>query len=309
MQRCAVLCAVATTASGRCACLGGAGYGNECAHWDAADEQPWCRVAEASSCGADDTFESSGHFWAHAPCGTKGAPFDAARSSGGADAAAYAALEKRFPGLESAEGGHPVVLCQTSLGPFAMELRGDWAPRGAARVLALVKTGFFSDIAFFRVNQWITQFGADSKSRTGPFAALRDAPIKDDPNPFEGKGWTPGMVAMPGGGPNTRTSQLLVVRKPNSWNGGPGQPNGGAMGAESYDAPVGRILGDGMERVFNRLYEGYGDMIDDPNMVSPDQTKIFSGGSAYLTAAFPKLDWLRSCKAAPDAKVAGASSR
>jgi peptidyl-prolyl cis-trans isomerase A (cyclophilin A) len=295
-----LLQAARASSEAACACLGGAGYGNTCASWDAADETPWCRVGGgAAACGADDTFESDeGHFWAHSVCGGEGRPYDASAVRGGAAAAALAA---RYPGGVSG-AGHPVVVCATSLGPYAMELRADWSPRGAQRVLELVRKGFFTDIGFFRVNKWITQYGADRKSRRGAFSSIRDVSIKDDPNPFEGKGWARGMVAMPGGGPNTRASQLLVVRAPNSWNGGPGQPNGGAMGAEFFDAPVGRIIA-GMDTVFDKLYEGYGDVIEDSANVSPDQGKIFEEGNAYLHREFPKLDWLRSCTAPPGAKL------
>ena len=59
-----------------CRCLGGGGFGNECARWDAPDEQPWCRVAGAKACGEDDTFESEGHFWAHSVCGGEGKAYD-----------------------------------------------------------------------------------------------------------------------------------------------------------------------------------------------------------------------------------------
>ena len=51
-----------------CACIGGTGYGSSCAHWDADDEEPWCRVRGAQACGADDTFESLGHAWSRKPC-------------------------------------------------------------------------------------------------------------------------------------------------------------------------------------------------------------------------------------------------
>ena len=62
--------------TGSCACLGGVGYGNSCAHWDAPDEKPWCRVPRRHACGADDTFVGEGdHFWSHAPCHGEGRPF------------------------------------------------------------------------------------------------------------------------------------------------------------------------------------------------------------------------------------------
>ena len=59
-----------------CLCVGGAGYGNVCAAWDAADEEPWCRVSTRDACGEDETFVSGAHFWAHRACSGRGATFD-----------------------------------------------------------------------------------------------------------------------------------------------------------------------------------------------------------------------------------------
>ena len=55
--------------AGACACsrVVSGDYGSGCGHWDSADEEPWCRVAEGV-CGAA-TFESvPGEFWSHQPC-------------------------------------------------------------------------------------------------------------------------------------------------------------------------------------------------------------------------------------------------
>jgi len=93
--------AVAAGAATSCACLGGAGYGQACAHWDAADEAPWCRVARPESCGADDTFESDGHSWSHKPCGGEGRAYDgkrAARRAAGPLNAAGDSLKRCKPG-------------------------------------------------------------------------------------------------------------------------------------------------------------------------------------------------------------------
>ena len=102
---------------------------------------------------------------------------------------------------------------------------------------------------------------------------------------------------MAGGGPGTRTVQFLVVRKPNSWNGG-------AMGDQKHDAPIGEVV-EGMDTVFDRLYEGYGDLPEprcangkcknDPAR-TPDQTKIFSDTHhAHLRADFPKITFIKGC--------------
>jgi cyclophilin family peptidyl-prolyl cis-trans isomerase len=83
------------------------------------------------------------------------------------------------------------VECQTTLGPFTMRLRDDWAPRGAARVRLLVETDFYTNIAFFRVNEWITQFGARLQTHNAidgkPWKDIFQKNIQDDPNPFVGE--------------------------------------------------------------------------------------------------------------------------
>ena len=59
------------------------GYGQECAHWDAADEKSWC-IVEKGACG-EGTFQSGkGHWWSHKPCSGYGLPFVPDPSSGGA---------------------------------------------------------------------------------------------------------------------------------------------------------------------------------------------------------------------------------
>jgi cyclophilin family peptidyl-prolyl cis-trans isomerase len=200
-----------------------------------------------------------------------------------------------------------LVLCNTSLGPFTMRLRDDWSPLGAARVRQLVQQQFYTDIAFFRVNKWISQFGAvletPKEKADKPWADVFRQRINDDPNPFAGTPWWPGVVAMPGGGPNTRTSQLLVVRSPNVWNGGSANRarGGGAMGDGASDAPVGEIV-DGMERVFHRLYGGYGDLPEPNNpraKPAPDQGKIFTRGNAYIRREFPRVSFIHSCAVVP----------
>ena len=52
------------------------------------------------------------------------------------------------------------VNLDTSKGPVAIEVRRDWAPRGADHFDALVKTGFYDGNRFFRVvRNFVVQFG------------------------------------------------------------------------------------------------------------------------------------------------------
>lgn len=181
----------------------------------------------------------------------------------------------------------PRFSCNTTAGQFVVELRHDLAPNSAARIQEMVEIGFFNQgIAFFRVNNWITQFGADQTGRQPePFPSIRSERGKDShPDmslPEYKKGdkltpWVRGTIASIGG------TQLLVVITPNS-----------AMGAAGHDAPAGFVV-SGME-VFDRLYK-YNDIIDNPKGdPGPTQGEIFKSGLTYIHDKFPKTDIIHSC--------------
>jgi hypothetical protein len=74
--------------------------------------------------------------------------------------------------------------CETTRGDFEVELRPDLAPYGAIRDRDMVDVGFFNQgIAFFRVNNWLTQFGADqlpgNRKDGDPFTAVISDPKRD----------------------------------------------------------------------------------------------------------------------------------
>ena len=51
--------------------------------------------------------------------------------------------------IEQAAGGtHPIAHCKTSRGALSIELRFDWAPIGAGRLLALMEDGFLERNVF-----------------------------------------------------------------------------------------------------------------------------------------------------------------
>src|SRR5437763_6169447 len=68
----------------------------------------------------------------------------------------------------------------TTKGDFVVEIHRDWAPLGADRFYNLVRTGFFNDVAFFRVIKgFMVQFGIHGDPAVA--AAWRAARIDDDP--------------------------------------------------------------------------------------------------------------------------------
>lgn len=168
----------------------------------------------------------------------------------------------------------------TTKGDFVVQVNRAWAPIGADRFYNLVKHGFFTDAAFFRVVPgFIVQFGLSADPAVNRVMARAD--IKDDPVTQSNR---PGTLTFATAGPNTRTTQLFI-------NFG----NNAALDAQGF-APFGLVT-SGMD-VVNQIYSGYGE--------APDQGAITSKGKAYLDKSFPKLDIIKSATIVPSAAAPGA---
>jgi peptidyl-prolyl cis-trans isomerase A (cyclophilin A) len=164
----------------------------------------------------------------------------------------------------------------TTKGDFVVEVHRDWAPQGADRFYNLVKSGFFTDIAFFRVVKgFMVQFGIHGDPAVAK--QWRDAHIQDDP---VGKASnTKGMVTFAMAGPNTRTTQIFINYADNARLDGMGFP------------PFGKVVGDGM-KVVDSIEGMYGEGA--PGGRGPNQGRIQGEGNKYLKADFPKLDYIKS---------------
>ena len=145
------------------------------------------------------------------------------------------------------------VHCSTTQGEFTLAVHPNWSPQGAARFLDLVKAGYYTDIAFYRVvPKWIVQFGvASTPALTKNFRTqglLR--PIPDDPpRPSGGKDFTPitrGMVSFAGSGANSRQTQIFFAI---------GEKTG--LGKSKWETPFG-IITQGAE--FLDKLHSYGDI-------------------------------------------------
>lgn len=171
------------------------------------------------------------------------------------------------------------VKFDTSKGPFIVEVHRDWAPLGADRFYNLVKNGFFNDARFFRVvSGFMVQFGINGDPKVA--AAWREASIADDPvKQSNGRG----MITFATRGPNTRTTQVFINFADN-----------GRLDAMGF-APFGKVA-SGMD-VVDSLYHDYGEGA--PRGGGPEQSRIQSEGNAYLTQAFPKLDYIKTATIVP----------
>jgi peptidyl-prolyl cis-trans isomerase A (cyclophilin A) len=167
----------------------------------------------------------------------------------------------------------------TSKGSFVVEVHRDWAPRGADRFYNLVKNGFFDNARFFRVIKgFMVQFGINADPHVS--AVWRSARIADDPVKQSN---TRGMMTFATAGPNTRTTQVFVNYAGNS-----------SLDGQGF-APFGQVT-SGMN-VVDGLYSGYGEGA--PSGGGPEQGRVQSEGNAYLTASFPKLDFIKSATIVP----------
>lgn len=166
------------------------------------------------------------------------------------------------------------VRFHTTKGDFVVEVTRRWAPKGADRLFNLVKIGYFTDVAFFRVIEgFMVQFGIHGDPEIS--RAWERAQISDDAVTQSN---TRGAVTFATAGPNTRTTQLFINFGNNARLDGTGF------------SPIGRVV-QGME-VVDSLYNGYGEGA--PRGRGPSQGRMESEGNKYLKKDFPKLDYIRT---------------
>jgi peptidyl-prolyl cis-trans isomerase A (cyclophilin A) len=167
----------------------------------------------------------------------------------------------------------------TTKGNFTVEVTRALAPNGADRFYNLVRSGFFSDVAFFRVIPgFMCQFGIHGDPAVS--AKWREANITDDP--VKGSN-TRGAVTFATAGPNTRTTQLFINFGDNT-----------GLDAQGF-SPFGKVS-EGMD-VVDKINSEYGEGA--PNGAGPDQGRIQTEGNTYLKKDFPNLDYIKSASVIP----------
>jgi len=209
---------------------------------------------------------------AQTPASKSAGTSKSAASKTGAPAAARpslmnpASLHAKAPELYKAQ-------FTTTRGDFVVEVHREWAPLGADRFYNLVKNGYFTNAAFFRVvPNFIVQFGLSANPAVNK--VWMNANLKDDPVMGSNKR---GTVVFATAGPNTRTTQLFINFGDNA-----------GLDRQGF-APFGTVT-DGMD-VVDKIYPGYGER--------PDQQRITEEGKAYLDKNFPMLDSIKAARILP----------
>lgn len=183
----------------------------------------------------------------------------------------HPALKDPSKATETAPAEYAVKL-ETTEGDIIIDVKRDWAPKGADRFYNLVKAGYYDDVAFFRViDGFMAQVGIHGDPEVNK--VWRQARIKDDPVKESN---TPGMVTFATAGPNTRTTQFFINFGNNARLDGMGF------------APFGKVRD---MSVVKKLYAGYGEGA--PRGKGPSQGRMQQEGNAYLEKEFPELDYIK----------------
>lgn len=169
----------------------------------------------------------------------------------------------------------------TTKGKITIEVTRSLSPNGADRFYNLVRSGYFKDIAFFRVIPgFMCQFGIHGDPAVS--AKWRKANLTDDP--VKGSN-TRGAITFATAGPNTRTTQLFINFGDNR--------NLDGMGFSSF----GKVV-EGMD-IVDKINGEYGEGA--PSGRGPNQGRIQGEGNAYLKKDFPNLDYIKSATILPAA--------
>ena len=172
------------------------------------------------------------------------------------------------------------VKMETTKGDFVIEVHRDWSPLGADRFYNLVKLGYFTDIAFFRVvNGFMVQFGIHGDPAVNQ--KWRGATFKDDPSTKHSN--TRGTITFATAGPDMRTTQVFINYGNNS-----------RLDSMGF-TPFGKVV-SGM-KVVDAIEGSYGEGA--PEGHGPSQDRIQTQGNAYLKASFPKLDYIKRATLEP----------
>jgi cyclophilin family peptidyl-prolyl cis-trans isomerase len=162
------------------------------------------------------------------------------------------------------------VAFETTRGNFVVDVFRDWSPRGVDRFHELVSSGYFTDVAFFRVLPgFVAQFGMHGDPKVGQ--RWSDNRIPDDPVVQSNKR---GTIVFATAGPNTRGNQFFINFADNT-----------RLDQMGF-SPFGRVV-EGMG-VVDSIYAGYGE--------TPDQGRIAEEGNRYLKRDFPRLDYIKSAR-------------
>jgi peptidyl-prolyl cis-trans isomerase A (cyclophilin A) len=166
----------------------------------------------------------------------------------------------------------------TTKGTIVTRIRRTWSPNGADRFYALVRSGFYTDVAFHRtIRNFVAQFGIHGD--TAVMAKFRNKTIPDDTVRATNKR---GTLSYARGGRNTRSTQLYFNLVDNT-------PRLDTLNGFGFP-PIGEIV-SGLT-VMDSLNWEYSGTRGGQQFPGPSQDSIGRKGNEYLRRVFPRLDYI-----------------
>jgi peptidyl-prolyl cis-trans isomerase A (cyclophilin A) len=167
---------------------------------------------------------------------------------------------------------------ETTAGPLDFVCERKNGPHGADRIFNLVRVGYFTDVAFFRVvkspYRFVAQFGIHGDPAVN--RAWQRAKLPADPVVLSNVAGT--LTFAQAGSADTRTTQLFINLKDNT-----------ALDKLGF-APICTLAGD-PEPTLLKLNGEYGET---PTKLQP---AMVSEGNAFLRREFPNLDYVMNARA------------
>ena len=174
------------------------------------------------------------------------------------------------------------VAMVTTKGPMTVRVRRAWSPHGADRFHALVRYGYFTDVAFHRtISNFVAQFGIHGDTAVN--RAWQGMSIPDDSVRATNRR---GTLSFARGGPNTRGTQLFFNLVDNT-------PRLDTLNGFGFP-PIGEIV-HGVE-VLDSLNWEYSGRRGVRELPGPRQDSLRLKGNDYLRRNFPRLDYIVSAR-------------
>ena len=162
---------------------------------------------------------------------------------------------------------------ETTQGNFDIESKREWSPKGVDRLYQLIKNGYYTDIALFRViPEFVVQFGIHNDSilnNSWEKYKIIDEPVLQSNDSM--------AISFARDGVNSRTTQIFINLKDNH-----------RLDTVDYNGvkgfPVIAKITKGMETV-HKFYSTKDNV--------PDQDSIQKYGNNYLKRNYPELDYIK----------------
>ena len=163
---------------------------------------------------------------------------------------------------------------ETSQGNFDIKAKREWSPKAVDRLHQLIKSGFYTDIAIFRVvPNFVAQFGIhNNKTLNDSWDHFK---VNDEPVIKSNDKMT---ISFAGGGRKSRSTQIFINLKNNKRLDK--LDYGGVKGF-----PVVAEVTEGEENIIN-FYKEYGEKLTNK------QDSISKYGNDFLKRKYPKVDYV-----------------